>query len=241
MRSLDSLVSDGLWTRGFRNVDANAVFQGTTFRQGDANHSFLPAVLLINLPQLLLSAFYYLYNAIITSMHAAEEWSGFATERKTLRVSQPEKGQRSTYWLNLPWSYSAPLLILSALMHWLVSRSLYLVRISIIGPRGEPQPDKLITACGFSTLAMLMVIVLWGVMVVFLLVVSHRKLSQSIPLIGTTSAAVSAMCHHPNDRATEAFRPLLWGVTEEPIERRPGHCSLSSGKVSTPVAGCHYS
>jgi hypothetical protein len=188
----------------------------------------------------LFSAFYYIYNAIITSMHLAEEWAGFATERKTLRVSKPEKGQRSTYWLNLPWSYSAPLLILSALIHWFVSRSLYFVRVNVFGPRGEAQPDRLISGSGFSTLALLMVIIMLVIMALFLAWVSFRKLPSSIPLIGTTSAAVSAVCHHPNDPETEAYKPLLWGVTMEAENGEPGHCSLSSGKVGAPVAGALY-
>lgn len=48
-----------------------------------------------------------------TSMLTAAEWAQFAVTRKALRVSRPRRGQRSTYWLQLPWKYSLPLLAVS--------------------------------------------------------------------------------------------------------------------------------
>ena len=230
--------ANNVWIGGFLSVDPNAIFTGGAFDGGD--DKFLLRTLLINLPQLLFSFLYYTYNGIFTAMHVAEEWAGYAVERKTLRVSKPRAQQRSTYWLNLPWTYSVPLLLLSALLHWLVSRSLYLVSIRTLGPDGLPQPWWDISACGFSPLAMVLVVVILIIMTSFLVFCSHLKLEAKMPMVGTASAAISAACHHPNDTATEACKPIQWGVTRRATEEKPGHCAFSSGPVEEPVEGKYY-
>lgn len=74
-------------------------------------------VLVANLPQLIFSCLYLLYNGILTSMCLAHEYSNYSIRRKSLRVTSPHGDQRSTYWLNLPYIYSIPLLAISALLH----------------------------------------------------------------------------------------------------------------------------
>lgn len=197
--------------------------------------------MLINAPQLILSFLYYMYNGMLTAMHSAEEWARFATQRKALRVSVPEPGQRSTYWLNLPWSYSIPLIITSTLLHYLVSKSLYLVKINVIGADGLDQSDNSISACGYSTLMSLFTVITLVVMASVVIGLSFRPLNAPVPLVGTASLAISAACHHPNDPETEARKPLLWGVTRRPVDGKPGHCSLSSEEIEHPVPGELYS
>ena len=100
---------NNIWSLGFGTVDTNAVL--------DISPNLLPMVLLANTPQLLLTFLYFLYNSMYTCMLAASEWSQFAVHRKGLRVSSPDKDQRSTYWLQLPWLYSLPLGISAAILH----------------------------------------------------------------------------------------------------------------------------
>lgn len=64
-------------------------------------------------------------------MLMAEEWSGYVHERKPLRVSNPSGSQRSTYRLQLPYRYGIPLLVLSGLLHWPVSQSLLIARVTL--------------------------------------------------------------------------------------------------------------
>lgn len=234
-------LGDNTWTAGLGSIDPNAVFQFTTFDDVDPGAGLMFQVLVVNIPQLAFSFLYFSYNGMFTCMHAAEEFAGFASERKALRVSSPKPGQRSTYWLSLPWSYSVPLLILSSILHWLVSRSIYLVNINVMGPDGNWQPERDISACGFNNLMILLVMLMLVCMLLLLVACSFRKLDAQIPLVGTASMVISAMCHHPNDRETEAVKPLLWGVTEKPVDGKPGHCSLSSGAVEHPVPGDVYS
>ena len=83
---------DKTWTAGFNSVDPNAIFSTTTFSNLDADVGFMYQVVLVNIPQLFFSYLYFLYNGMFTCMHAAEEFAGFATQRKALRVSSPEPG-----------------------------------------------------------------------------------------------------------------------------------------------------
>jgi hypothetical protein len=237
--NLNTFGGGNVWTRGLVSVDPNAIYQSTTFSTYSVIEGFLRQVLLVNTPQLLLSYMYFAYNGLFTEMHAAEEWSGFATNRKSLRVSNPAAGQRSTYWLSLPWAYSVPLITVSSLLHWLVSRSLYLIRINVMGPDGQLMPDRGISACGYSVLMMIFAMAVLVIMSATVVVCSLRRINAAIPLIGTASVAISAVCHHPNDAKTEACKPLLWGVTKRPEDGQP-HCALSSDEVESPIPGQQY-
>jgi len=110
-----------------------------------AHNSLIGYVLLANLPQLVLSAVHLLYNAHFTIMALSKEWSRFSTTRKTLRVSYPKGAQRSTYFLNLPYRYALPLMFASGTLHWLVSQSLFLVRIRTLDDFGDEDPVHAIT------------------------------------------------------------------------------------------------
>ena len=75
----------------------------------------LPAVLLANLPQIILSFLYLTYNGLYTCVLSAQEWTRFANSRIHLRVTSPRGNQQSTYYLQLPYSYA----IVSTPYSWL--------------------------------------------------------------------------------------------------------------------------
>lgn len=81
-------------------------------------------------------------------MALAHEWSQYAVQRKGLRVSaQPRGAQRSTYFLSLPYRNAIPFIILSTLMHWLMSESLFLVMIEAYTVDLERDPTNDMTTC----------------------------------------------------------------------------------------------
>ena len=84
-------------------------------------------IVLANTPQLVLSMCYFAYNGLFTRMLSEFEWAKLSTAYRSLRVTRP-KGphQRSTYRLQLPYRWSLPLLLVSAVLHWLYSNSFYL-------------------------------------------------------------------------------------------------------------------
>jgi hypothetical protein len=125
-------------------------------------------------------------------------------------------------------------------MHFLISRSLFLVRILVFDYNSLPEPGKNISACGFSPLAILVVIIALLVMMVFLLVCSLRALPLGGPVVGTCGWVISAACHSPVDEVDAAFKAVKWGVTEPGSVDKPGHCCLSSHKVEEPVVDYMY-
>ncbi|KAL4892713.1 hypothetical protein BDV59DRAFT_202460 [Aspergillus ambiguus] len=136
-------------------------------RTGGSTPSLVTTSLIANLPQLLLSGLYFGYNAVMTGMYSAYEWSLFIHRRTTLRVTLPHGAQRETYWLQLPWRYSLPLGVCCTAFHWLISQSIFLINLRIYQANNEllRRPDRyfpsasrsgVITACGYSPLAILL-------------------------------------------------------------------------------------
>ncbi|VUC26786.1 unnamed protein product [Clonostachys rosea] len=116
-----------LWDLGVGGVNPYTLIGWDIPRTGEV--SVIASVLITNLPQLLISLLYLILNSSITSMAAAIEWSKYAHgAHRPLRVSFPKGGQRSTYFLQLPYRYGVPMLSLSVLIHWLVSQSLFVVQ-----------------------------------------------------------------------------------------------------------------
>jgi hypothetical protein len=88
-----------LWDLGFGTVNTNSVV-------GVAPRGLIATTLFANLPQGILSFLYLTYNGLFSCMLGSLEWSRFGRFRKTLRVTAPEGGQRSTYYLQLPYTYA---------------------------------------------------------------------------------------------------------------------------------------
>jgi len=176
-----------------------------------------------------------MYNGMFTRMLTAAEWTQFAVTRKTLRVSRPRSGQRSTYWLQLPWKYSLPLLTVSIFLHWLVSRSLFIVRINVFGWDGALQADRNISAAGYSPLAILLVLLVLGLSLLVMAVVAFQRLSPDIPIAGTCSAAIAAACQYSvTGDPVVAHKPLMWGrgAGRERVARSLQYVRQRSGKAS---------
>lgn len=241
-----------LWDRGFGAVNTISLIGKGRGGNASWRQDTLAMVVLANTPQLLLSILYYSYNALFTSMCAGAEWSqfGVASERKTLRVSQPVRGQRSSYYLSLPYRFSLPLIVLSVILHWLTSQSLFLAKVDGSDSHGL-QTTNYVTTCGYSNIAIIFAIISGGVALVFLLTVAAFPLKSNIPVVGSSSAAISASCH-PLYTKVDVLRDAIgWGVEVAP--REPGvqtpageagqsilHTTLTSGETRAPVEGEVY-
>jgi hypothetical protein len=259
VRDLQKLGISDPWNQGLGSINPNAIFANpatfsTVFSPGSNNtagqysttqtnksKTLFADVLTVNTPQLLFSLLYFMYNGMFTSMLTAAEWTQFAVTRKALRVSRPRRGQRSTYWLQLPWKYSLPLLTVSIFLHWLVSRGLFIVRINVFGWDGALQADRNISAAGYSPLAILLVLLVLGLSLIVMAVVAFQRLSPDIPVAGTCSAAIAAACHYSVTGDPDvAHKPLMWGVVVPAEKESYGHCSMSDKEVGKPVDGMMY-
>ena len=104
---------------------------------------------------MIISMLYLALNALLSCQLVSEEWSGYAKERKTLRVSHPKGIQRSSYFISMPMKYAAPLMTANATLHWLVSQSTFLVNTTTFFPNAVEDSANSFTTTGYSTSAAL--------------------------------------------------------------------------------------
>jgi hypothetical protein len=197
----------------------------------------IASVLVANVPQIILSFLYLLVNGTLTSMLLADEWSDFAHERKSLRVSDPKPGQRATYFLQLPYRYAVPLMTFSGVLHWSVSQSIFLAQVATFSSKGELIDPAAVSTCGHSPVAIMLTMIMLCCLAAIVIGLGLRRYKPGMPLAGTCSAAIAAACHPSSDVDTTA--PLQWGVTsEEGVD--VGHCAFSDRPVEKPREGALY-
>ncbi|KAL9614475.1 MAG: hypothetical protein Q9167_001003 [Letrouitia subvulpina] len=200
------------------------------------NFSLPIAVILANLPQTVISYIYVFFNWLYTSMYSGSEWAKYAKHRRPLRVTSPVGKQRSTYYLQLPYRYSIPLLILSSILAWLISQSFFVVQIHIL--EHGAQSIDLISSCGYSPGAIVLAIIVGTLIFLATFIMGSRKYPTGIPLTATCSAGISAACHAPVDDIDASVLPVQWGVVS--VKDGIGHCSFSSKVVAPPIPGYVY-
>lgn len=172
-------------------------------------------------------------------MLSADEWSRFAYQRKTLRVTSPVGKQRCTYYLQLPYTFALPLLVLSGSLHWLLSQSIFLARVTVFNAGGGESKYSSISTCGYSCIAIIFVIGVASVTILGSLGFGFRRYPAGIPLAAGCSAAISAACHPPIGDEDVSVLPVKWGVIPD-NKPNVGHCSFSCNEVSDVVPGHMY-
>ncbi|RSL52670.1 hypothetical protein CEP54_010779 [Fusarium duplospermum] len=228
-----------LWRLGFGAVTEVTLITESS-RDITTSFSMTESVILSNLPHFVFSGLYFQYNALFTGMLAAKEWSDFGRKRKGLRVSSDPRGeQKSRYFLQLPYRWSIPLILMSMLIHWMLSQSIFLVVIDF--------GDDFGTTCGYSPIAIFAVIIVAVAMALAVVIAGYRRLPTAIPVVGSCSLGIAAACHGLGgaERPDEALAPLRWGAMTHPEERsgieEPGHCGFSGDYVDEPYEGGLYS
>ncbi|KAF7195462.1 hypothetical protein HII31_03354 [Pseudocercospora fuligena] len=181
------------------------------------NNSLEWNALMTNMPQLVISTVYLLYNNALTCMLLAREYAQYAIERKSLRVSIPVGSQRSTYWLQVPYKFILPLMTTMAVLHWLVSRSLYLVQLKVYDSMGNFTGDSSISSLGYSPLFIILSVAVGSVLLSAIMWLSRCKLGSNMPVVGSCSLAISAACAN-NLEVDAATKSLMYGV----LRRAPG-------------------
>jgi hypothetical protein len=234
----------GLSRLGYGTVDPRTAITGL-------KNDLVMNALVANSPQVILSMLYFSYNALFTSFLLSYEWTTYAHKRKGLRVSHdPIGAQRTEYFLQLPYRFSIPLMMLSGILHWLVSQSIFLVAIDFYDGFGAPSPSDMglsrlannMKTCGFSPMAIISVLILGFLMVFAIIAFGFVPYKQGITLAGNCSMALSAACHPDKgleNGASAATEKLCWGVVGV-SEDGVGHCSFSTKEVTSPIQGQVY-
>jgi hypothetical protein len=193
---------------------------------------------LANAPQLLLSMCYLTFNGLCTNMALSYEWNQFAVHRKGLRVTKPEGEQRSTYFLQIPFKWGLPLTGVSCLLHWLMSQSMFFVRIDVQSREGMSIVERSRNACGFSRLSLMVLVMAIALLIFVVTSFALIRLRERIPFAAACSLVVSAACHPSPEEVDPAIKPVKWGVLEIAGIQ---HCTFSSEAVIKPKPGQIYS
>lgn len=218
-----------IWDNGFRVNPATLARNLGPLSSGiGSTQALLGNIIVANSPQVMVSFLYLFYNNILTRQLVGDEWVRFLQEegKKVLRVSSPEGMQRSSYFLSLPLKYSISLMVMSILLHWLISQSLFLVQSSAFGPGkdGARLPIYDYSARGYSPLGSILAISLGFALVVALLLNScirhYRNIPAGFQLMAFNSSAIKAMCQRPEGDFDARFFPIRIGVvvTDAKIE-----------------------
>jgi hypothetical protein len=218
---------------GAVNVESLIALRSSTRSDG-----IMEIVLVVNAPQVIISFLFVTYNGLFSCMLLMKEWNGFAHERKPLRVTLPIGMQRSSYWLQLPYTYGVPLLVMSGALHWLVSQSIFLARVIVRDEMGIEDVNESISTAGYSCIAIISAIILGSIIVLFGILTGLRSYKEGMPLVGSSSAAISAACHRLRNDPDASTLSVLWGAVEK--TGAVGHCCFSSLDVSPPVEGEVY-
>ncbi|KAH9219082.1 hypothetical protein DL95DRAFT_384930 [Leptodontidium sp. 2 PMI_412] len=198
---------------------------------------------------------------MLTASIQAAEWNAFSLRPQTLRVSKPVGSQTSTYWLSLPPAYGVPMLLFSATLHWLISQAIFLSKIEFQDFNGGPSerfggigygkmsgrhPGKMLAA-GYSSLGILLALILGAVGIMALFGVGWLKLRGDMVLVGSCSAAIAASCQNSTSTdmeygpgGTEPFwtKELSWGESDCDRPKRLGFSSPE--QVRAPGEGVEY-
>jgi hypothetical protein len=220
---------------GFGAVDSRARISSASFPT-----SMVSLALIANFPQVLLSFIYFAYNGLFTAMLMGHEWTSYASKRKGLRISRVPVGfQRSTYFLQLPYRFGIPLVILS----------IFVVSFDVYDDRGESVitglgwiDDVVTRTCGYSPIAMLAVVILGVFMMAIVVGFGYIPYKHGMPLAGSCSLAISAACHpgqHTEEDIVLSEQELRWGVVSTSVDG-VGHCAFSSKEVGPLVKGRTY-
>lgn len=195
-----------------------------------AGQSYLLLALLVNSPQLLLSMLYFTLNRICTSIATVHEYNEFGICKKALRVSRPEGHQRGKYFLQLPLRFAIPLTVASGVLHWLISQTLFLVRLDEM--RDNQSWDKIGSraAWGVSGSAYLTFIVVLWLLLVTVAGIAGTDFTERVPFAGTSSWVISAACHPPASDYRPALQEVCWGQVEDSVvlDGEKQYCFASS-------------
>lgn len=134
---------------------------------------------------------------------------------------------------------------MSMVLHWLVSLSFFVVRITVRdlsdltqNPSVGNTNGKELLTCAWSPIAIITAMILGAVLLLLLCLNGCRRYKPGVPLGGSSSAVIGAACHRPETAEDAAVLPVRWGSVRN--EGPVGHCCFTSFESSFPEEGNPY-
>lgn len=148
-----------------------------------------------------------------------------------IRIANPGISQR----------YGLPLVGAATLLHWLISQSIFVVRLLLL--KGE-DVFEIETGPGFSPIAIIFAMIC-GLIIIFATIgLSSIPCKTAVPHVGTCPAVLSAACHPPEGDENAALKEVMWGVVSgrDSDAARDGEerCCITSWEVKPPIDGKAY-
>jgi hypothetical protein len=216
LKASDSDSAAGIASLGLGAPDSRTIIIWGLPSRGTS--ALLANALAANAPQAILSILYFAYNALFTAMATSAEWASFASQRHELRVSACARGaQICTRALQLPLRSALALAVGSAVLHWLISQSLFLVYLETYDVRGRRNYGGDLVSCGYSPLAMIWTLIGGTVMLILVIVEGSRRLPAVMPVAGSCSAAIAAACQPVKEgefNPDAPLQPVQWGAMD---------------------------
>lgn len=159
-------------------------------------------------------------------------------------------------------------MLVSTILHWLVSQCLFFLRLSSFSRNHQRQKLEYHSGMGFSAIAIIFGIMVGSVTVICVLVTAIlMKLDPSMPVLRAgCSLVISAGCHAPADDKDPHLQKVQWGAVVADCDRdlssdslsllndgggadmddldgapRRRHCCFTTFEVSQPIPGKTYS
>lgn len=228
------------WNQGLGQTSPDFVLPVLT----PASTALLSQTIIANIPQIYISTIYVFYSGLLTTMLSARELAGYTKSAKALRVSPPKAGQqRSSYFLQVPYRYAIPILVSMALLHYMVSQSIYLTRLDEFDILGNLKYASFESVVGYSLQGTLAATVTGVGMLLLPIVLGFLKLPDGVPLVSHNTIAISIACHPFADEPKEADQmPLRYGrvVGTDKDGKQRSRIGFSAGDVEPLKAGELY-
>jgi hypothetical protein len=132
------------------------------------------------------------------------------------------------------------LTIASGGLHWLLSQSIFIVRIDRYNRQGDILINESRSACGFSGVSFITLTLAFYSLVGVVGLIGRKQIRVRIPFAASCSLIISAACHAERDDRDPQLRPVQWGVVEERMFEGEKQCALSSKRVEKPKVGERY-
>ena len=141
----------------------------------------------------------------------------------------------------------------SAILHWLISQSIFLVGVDAYDPDWARAERLDVMTCGYTPVAIVSAISVGGAMLLGIVALAFRRLSSPMVVAGSCSLAIAAACHPNYDPNLESearqekshppeedmmYSPVKWGAVA--VDGEVGHCTFTSEEVEMPESGRFY-